>query len=111
MSDADLKRWMDYVASRSCLICQAYPVEVAHIQMLISPKTGLRLGRRVGINKWAVIPLCIKHHRAGSESIHDMGEAKFFEEHDISQEVLVRVWASWFCGWVNGGRKGAGDYS
>lgn len=111
MSQADLKRWMDYVASRPCLICQGWPVEVAHIMLLISPKTGMRLGRRVGVNKYAVIPLCVKHHRSGPGSIHVMGETKFFEEHEISQEVLVRVWASWFCGWVEGGRKSAGDSS
>lgn len=106
MSQAELKRWMDYVGARPCLICQVWPVEVAHIAMLISPKTGLRLGRRIGVNKWAVIPLCVKHHRTGSQSIHNMGEKEFFAANNITQESLLRVWASWFCGWVEEGKKG-----
>lgn len=79
--------------------------------MLISLKTGLRLGRRKGLNKWAVVPLCVEHHRTGSGCIHNMGEVKFFERFNITQEILLRVWASWFCGWVEEGRKGARDVS
>lgn len=100
MSKADCKKWYDYVAQRVCMTCAGWPVEVAHIKLLISDKTGLALARRDGLNQWAVIPLCDKCHREGPESIHKIGEDAFFEKHHIDRESLLRVWASWFVAWV-----------
>jgi len=102
MSESKLKKWYGYVSVRRCLVCDRWPVEMAHIKLLISPKTGMELGRRVGINKWAVVPLCEKCHRTGKDSIHNIGEQKFFENHGITMGTLLRVWTSWFVAWSTG---------
>ncbi len=105
MSDSRLKKWYEYVAMRKCLVCNRWPVEMAHIKLLISPKTGMELPRRIGINKYAVIPLCEECHRTGIKSIHNMGEEKFFKHHSIPMGSLLRVWASWFVAWSTGEGK------
>ena len=101
-----IKRWYSVVAQMPCLGCINWPVEMAHLELLISPKTGMKLPRRTGINEWAVIPLCSRCHRIGQRSIHVLGEEKWMEENGLTAESLAVQWASWFVAWVDGGMKG-----
>ena len=102
MSAAQLKKWYEWIAAKPCLGCIGGPVEVAHIGLLFSNKTGQRLPRRSGPNKWAVIPLCVECHREGPRSIHNIGEKKWMEEHDIEGIKMAVVWGSWLAGFLEG---------
>jgi hypothetical protein len=101
-----IKRWYSFVAEHPCLGCIGWPVEMAHLELLISPKTGLQLPRRIGINEWAVIPLCEKCHRTGSESIHALGEDRWMEKNGLTRERVAVQWGSWLVEWIAGGMKG-----
>ena len=101
-----IKRWYSVIAEKHCLGCGSWPVEMAHIELLISPKTGLQLPRRTGINEWAVIPLCDKCHRSSKTSIHNTGEDTWLAQFGWSREGLLTIWVSWFVEWVAGGMKG-----
>ena len=94
-----IKSWYEFIGERNCLGCQTWPVQLAHIRLLISPKTQAMLPRREGINEWAVIPLCEGCHMTDTDSIHKVGENRFFEAHEVSQEQVLRQWASLFLEW------------
>lgn len=96
----DLKSWFEWVSQKWCLGCSRTPVEVAHVKLFVSPKTAQLLPRRVGLNEWAVIPLCVECHRSGKNSIHNVGEFRWFERMGWTQEVLLRTWSSWFVEWL-----------
>jgi len=100
------ERWFSWVSQKSCVGCGEWPVELAHVQMLMSPKTGHVLPRRSGIAEWAVVPLCTKCHRTGKRSIHAIGEAAFWELSPGGHHAMAILWASWFVEWVAGGMKG-----
>ena len=87
------------MAERNCLGCQTWPVQLAHIRLFISPKTGEMLPRREGINEWAVIPLCINCHMTRTDSIHEVGETRWFENNEWTQDGLLRWWISLFLEW------------
>jgi hypothetical protein len=104
MATARLRKWYGHVASMPCLVCYGSPVEVAHFKGLLSPKTGLRLGRRQDLNAWAVLPLCADHHRTGTDCIHQLGERKFFEVVlCMTEDQVVRMWAYWLVKWLEEG--------
>lgn len=98
----DIKKWYDWISSKPCLGCRAWPVEVAHVSLLFSNKTGQRLPRRSGPNRWAVLPLCVDCHREGARSIHKIGERKWMEEHDIDGIKIAIIWGSWIAGFLEG---------
>lgn len=100
------ERWFSWLSEKSCVGCGAWPVEIAHVQMLMSPKTGLVLPRREGIAIWGGIPLCVKCHRTGEKSIHAIGETAFWKEPGRSHHAIITLWASWFVEWVAAGMKG-----
>jgi len=97
--EKSIKSWYNFVGQQNCLGCQVWPVQLAHIKLLISPKTGEMLPRRIDINEWAVIPLCEDCHLGKSDSIHEVGETRWWENNGWSQEKLLRWWTSLFLGW------------
>lgn len=102
MAMTQLKKWLGWIAEKPCIGCGQSWVEIAHIGLLFSNKTGGRLPRRVGANKWAVIPLCVKCHRDGPRSIHNIGETQWFNEHDLQAPRLAIIWGSWLAGFLEG---------
>ncbi len=98
----DIKKWYDWISSKPCIGCEKWPVEVAHIGLLFSNKTGGRLPRRVGANKWAVIPLCVDCHREGRRSIHNIGEQQWYDENNLNATRLSLIWGSWLAGFLEG---------
>ncbi len=97
--EKSLKSWYNFVGERNCLGCQVWPVQLAHIRLMISPKTGEMLPRRKGINEWAVIPLCEGCHMTRTDSIHKVGETRWMENNEWSQDKLLRWWTSLFLDW------------
>ncbi len=96
-----MQAWYDHVGEMDCWGCGGHPVERAHFKALISQKTGLRLGRRNGINEWAVMPLCSVCHRTGENSIHAIGEPRFFKiVLERSRCEVIRMWASMFTAFI-----------
>lgn len=79
MARQALKGFYDYLARRSCLRCGKYGVEIAHIRAFPSRKTTQLLPRRHEVGQYAAIPLCPDCHRHAPDSIHNIGEAAFFE--------------------------------
>jgi hypothetical protein len=73
-------------------------IEMAHFKFLISPKTGQPLPRRKGINYWAVLPLCRRHHRTGRLSVHNIGERQFLAVHEIDGP---RLFGSYLAEWLD----------
>ncbi len=94
-----IKSWYEFMRQRDCRGCHLWPVQLAHIRLLISYKTRTMLPRREGINEWAVIPLCQDCHMNSGNSIHNVGETRWFENHELSQEELLRWWTSLFLEW------------
>lgn len=72
-------RFFAFLKEHPCARCGDRGVEVAHLNGLPSPKTGLPLPRRKGIAYAYAIPLCPECHRTGRDSIHEVGEAAFFQ--------------------------------
>ena len=100
-----IKSWYEFMAERNCLGCGTWPVQMAHIRLLISHKTQTMLPRREGINEWAVIPLCPDCHMTRTDSIHNVGETRWMENNEWTQEKLLRWWTSLFLEWfTTGGR-------
>lgn len=97
--EKSIKSWYKFMGERPCMGCQTWPVQLAHIRLLISPKTRTMLPRREGINEWAVISLCQECHMNGKDSIHNVGETSWFENHELNQEILLRWWTSLFLEW------------
>ena len=89
--------WFDWVSSQGCLVCNG-PAEVHHCKLLDSPKTGLPLPRRKGINYWAVVPLCHEHHRTGPNPVHGKAEGDWFEGHGIDP---LQWFANSITIWIN----------
>lgn len=99
---SQLQKWYDWISSKPCIGCRAWPVQVAHLKLLISNKTGGPLPRRHGANIWAVIPLCTDCHLEGERSIHKLGEPAWMKEHDLGHEKLLLLWGSWLAAWLEG---------
>lgn len=76
---AALKKFYDHVAKQPCVKCGRYGCEVAHVRVMLSPKTSDFLPRRKGVSEFGAIPLCPDHHRLQENSIHALGEARFME--------------------------------
>jgi len=72
--------WEDFLRTKPCLKCGSWPVELAHIHGLVSPKTDQVMPRRKGLARFAAIPLCPGCHRTGKDSIHRLGEDEFFRQ-------------------------------
>ena len=102
MSETQLKRWYGWLADKPCVGCRSNNVEVSHLRLLISNKTGDPLPRRMGANLWAAIPLCVICHREGATSIHNMGEDLWMMAHGMDHEKLLLLWASWLGAFLNG---------
>lgn len=96
----DRKRaFYGFVARKPCLRCGVYGVEVAHVRVILSPKTGLLLPRRNGLAEWGVVPLCADCHRHAPDSIHNVGEEQFSINLGRGSDYLLRFAASllvWF---------------
>ncbi len=101
MAMTPLQKWYDWISAKPCIGCGAWPVEVAHMKLLISNKTGGPLPRRNGANIWAAMPLCTTCHR-GRRSIHSMGEDAWLKAHDLDHEKLLLLWGSWLAAWLEG---------
>ena len=100
------KAFFSFVARFPCLRCGVFGVEVAHVQFLLSRKTGLVLPRRKGAAAVGVVPLCSECHRTGSDSIHNVGEEAFSDALGRGRDYLFRFAASlivWF--FVEGERQ------
>lgn len=97
--ERSIKSWYEFMGEQNCLGCEVWPVQLAHIRLLVSPKTGTMLPRRIDINEWAVIPLCQECHMDRTDSIHRVGETRWMENHEWSQEKLLRWWTSLFLDW------------
>jgi len=100
------KAFFDFVARFPCLRCGVFGVEVAHIQGILSRKTGLVLPRRKGAAAVGVVPLCTECHRTAADSIHNVGEEAFSDALGRGRDYLFRFAASlivWF--FVEGERQ------
>jgi hypothetical protein len=86
MTDA-LRGWYRFVKTRRCSACGAWPpVEAAHVRVLLSDKTGVRLPRsHKGRAAWGCIPLCKECHLRQ----HEMGEEAFREENEMDYAAIV----------------------
>lgn len=74
-----LKRFYAFVARLPCVRCSARPVEVAHIESIISPKSGLPMQRsHVTLAAWGCLPICDWCHRNAPDSLENVGEEAFF---------------------------------
>lgn len=71
-------KFNSFIKAQPCCNCGALgDTEVAHVRVLLSPKTGDVLPRRKGIAILGAIPLCVHCHRTGPLSIHSVGEQGF----------------------------------
>jgi hypothetical protein len=74
-----LKRFYDFVAKQPCLRCGRYGVQIAHIESIISPKTGLPMQRsHKTLAAWGCLPLCSWCHNDAPDAIGKVGEEAFF---------------------------------
>lgn len=89
-----------FLAAKGCVVegCYEEP-NLHHCRFLVSPKTGMRLGRRKGLNEIAMLPLCREHHQ-GKEGVHSKREEVWFEEKGID---ALRLWASWLAEYLKEG--------
>ena len=93
------RAYFDFVARQPCIKCGVFGVEVAHIQGILSRKTGMVLPRRKGAAAVGVVPLCAACHRTAPDSIHNVGEDAFSESLGRGRDYLFRFAASlivWF---------------
>src|SRR5690625_1649150 len=88
------KAFFDFVARFPCLKCGVFGVEIAHIQGILSRKTGQVLPRRKGAAAVGVVPLCPECHRHSADSIHNVGEEAFSESLGRGRDYLFRFAAS-----------------
>lgn len=88
------KAFFDFVARQPCLRCGTFGVEVAHIRLLLSRKTGDVLPRRSGPAHVTVVPLCPACHRHAPDSIHNVGEEAFSDGLGRGQGYLLRAAAT-----------------
>ena len=79
MPSKALKGFYEFLGRRQCLRCGKFGVEIAHIRAFPSRKTAQLLPRRLDVGQYAAIPLCPDCHRHAPDSIHNIGEAAFFE--------------------------------
>jgi hypothetical protein len=92
MSDA-LRGWYGFLRGLACVGCGSWglvgcPVEVAHVRVVVSGKSGLVLGRsHKGLAAWGAVPLCRECHLV----LHRVGEDAFFEGLGL---VVGGVWGS-----------------
>jgi hypothetical protein len=93
-------RYYEFLASQPCYKCGASPVEIAHIRLLKSRKTGLVLPRRNGIGVYSALPLCPECHRLGKECIHEVGERNFFHGLGSNREALLDYVAASLAGFI-----------
>src|SRR5690625_191518 len=88
------KAFFAFVAKQPCLRCGVFGVEVAHIRLLVSRKTGDVLPRRKGAARVSVVPLCADCHRHAPDSIHNVGEAAFSDSLGRGDGYLLRAAAT-----------------
>lgn len=88
------KAFFAFVAKQPCLRCGVFGVEVAHVRLLVSRKTGDVLPRRSGPAHVTVVPLCPDCHRHSPDSIHNVGEAAFSDSLGRGDGYLLRAAAT-----------------
>lgn len=101
------KAFYGFVARKPCLRCGVFGVEVAHVRVILSPKTGLLLPRRNGLAEWGVVPLCPHCHRHGADSIHNVGEQAFSDNLGRGTGYLVQAAATLIVEFFVGQREGS----
>jgi hypothetical protein len=70
---------MAWIASLRCVVCGAWPVEVAHV--------GARAyGQKCSDRE--TLPLCPSCHREGPQALHKLGR-RFWETHGLDSTELV----------------------
>lgn len=90
MKPAIVQKWYTFLAARPCYRCGLHNSEIAHVKVLISPKTGDVLPRRCGIAVLGALPLCPDCHRHAPDSIHAIGEREFFERMETDRDGIGR---------------------
>lgn len=80
-----LAEWYPYIKSLPCYVSgERGRSEAAHIKLIPSGKTGELLPRsHKTIAAFSCIPLTPELHRLGRDSIHAIGEQRFFEHHGV----------------------------
>lgn len=74
----ETKAFYEFVKSHPCVRCGRVPSDAAHIEGIISPKTGLVMPRsHKTIARWACVPACKDCHQHARDSIHEVGEEGF----------------------------------
>jgi hypothetical protein len=70
-----------HIKSHPCIRCGSLGAEANHMDMFISPKTGLLLKRshKHELAKYGCIPLCPECHRTAADSYHNAGHDAFIE--------------------------------
>lgn len=97
-------RYYSFLAQKQCVRCGDFGVEVAHLSMIISPKSGGRMMRsHKGLARWGAVPLCPGCHRHAPDSIHSVGEAAFNESLGRGQHFLFQKAASLMAEFMDGG--------
>jgi len=100
------REYYAFVARQACLRCSARPVEVAHIRLIISPKTGLLMPRsHKTLARFGCVPLCADCHRHAPDSIHNVGEESFNESLGRGRHFLFRKAASLMAEFMEGDRS------
>lgn len=94
--------YLFWIKSQPCARCgEPGPSDAAHVMGAVSPKTGMPLARRVGIAYRFAIPLCKECHQTGRDSIHAVGEAKFFDGFGRGQAWGVKLAASYLLAYLS----------
>jgi hypothetical protein len=105
MPSIKLARFYSFAAQHPCAAGHCHePVELHHITGGVSLKNGLQLARRQKHAEALVVPLCARHHRTGTDSVHMMGEAGFERFHNQPEGHLLGLAASLLAAYVMGAK-------
>lgn len=76
-----IRAYYEFVRGKPCLRCGRHGSAIAHIETIISPKTGLVMPRsHKTLARWGCIPLCGECHQTAKDSIHEVGEESFNQQ-------------------------------
>jgi 5-methylcytosine-specific restriction endonuclease McrA len=95
-----------FVKSKPCLRCGRHGTDVAHIETIISPKTGMVMPRsHKTLAKWGCVALCPDCHQHARDSIHQVNEEAFNHSLGRSPHYLWQAAASLLAEFNERGRR------
>jgi hypothetical protein len=103
---AMIRDFYAFVKSKPCLRCGRHGTDVAHIETIISPKTGLVMPRsHKTLARWGVVSLCPDCHQHARDSIHEIGEEAFNSSLGRGEHFIWQVSASLLAEFNERGRR------